>query len=43
MNIIGLLLIVSALALVVYEGVGFVRVLRQRKKKKHDENNLKEK
>ena len=41
MNIIGLLLIVVALALVIYESVGFVRALRERKKNKHDENNEK--
>lgn len=37
MSIIGVLLILSALALVVYESVGFIRALRERKKNKHDE------
>lgn len=40
-NFIGFLLIGSAVALIIYLGVGIVRDLLKRKKNKHDENNEK--
>lgn len=41
MNIIGFLLISIAVGLVIYECVGLIRVLRERKKNKHDEKSNK--
>lgn len=40
-DLIGFLLIGSAVALIIYLGVGIVRDLLKRKKNKHDENNEK--